>query len=321
MNRMANNANRWLIFVDTNIFLDFYRTRGDTALKQLDVLVKSKDRLITGDQVRMEYLKHRLKVVSQIFKEEVKKPIEQSLPAVLSTSDKGEELLRLMKLSAAAYSELRKSTEGALGNPQESDPVYQRAMKIWLGDEELNLNRAKEERFGIRELAKKRHVLGFPPKKPDDISIGDAVNWEWMIWCAKHSSIGSNVLIVSRDGDYGVTINNESYLNDWLKEEFRERVAPDAEVRLTVRITDAMRLLNESVSKTDESEEDRLAEDWLREASRRSTLNALGLLASGQWEKELIELMLPKERVASSLRKGLLHPDSPLFDENTDKSS
>src|SRR5580765_7471463 len=44
-----------------------------------------------------------------------------------------------------------------------------------------------------------------PPRKPNDTSMGDAINWEWIVECAK--TLNGSVIIVSRDRDYGVTYN------------------------------------------------------------------------------------------------------------------
>jgi hypothetical protein len=41
-----------LIFIDTNIFLDFYRAAGrDTKLSILSLIDSNHDRIITGEQV------------------------------------------------------------------------------------------------------------------------------------------------------------------------------------------------------------------------------------------------------------------------------
>jgi hypothetical protein len=45
-----------LLFIDTNIFLDFYRVRGGgEGLSLLQRVEEHHDRIITGDQVEMEY--------------------------------------------------------------------------------------------------------------------------------------------------------------------------------------------------------------------------------------------------------------------------
>ncbi|MDT9702339.1 PIN domain-containing protein, partial [Streptomyces sp. P17] len=53
-----------LLFIDTNILLDFYRIRkSDISIKYLEQIEACKDRLITGSQVEMEYKKNRQKVI------------------------------------------------------------------------------------------------------------------------------------------------------------------------------------------------------------------------------------------------------------------
>lgn len=47
-----------LIFIDTNIYLDFYRIRkSDVSMSYLDLIDKLKNRLIIGDQIEMEFKK------------------------------------------------------------------------------------------------------------------------------------------------------------------------------------------------------------------------------------------------------------------------
>jgi hypothetical protein len=50
--------NKLLIFIDTNILLDFYRVRRDgVGLGLLEKIGDHHDRIITGSQVEMEYKK------------------------------------------------------------------------------------------------------------------------------------------------------------------------------------------------------------------------------------------------------------------------
>lgn len=53
-----------LLFVDTNVLLDFYRIRKtDISTKYLEQLEACKDRLIVGSQIEMEYKKNRQRVI------------------------------------------------------------------------------------------------------------------------------------------------------------------------------------------------------------------------------------------------------------------
>ena len=73
----------WLVFVDTNIFLDLYRQGGENAERQLAALERHKDSLIVGEQVKMEYLKNRQKVIVQGQKN-IKNPDKPFVPPILS---------------------------------------------------------------------------------------------------------------------------------------------------------------------------------------------------------------------------------------------
>lgn len=52
-----------LVFIDTNIYLDFYRYGNDVSLSLLDHVDKNHDRIITTAEVEMEYKKNRQKVI------------------------------------------------------------------------------------------------------------------------------------------------------------------------------------------------------------------------------------------------------------------
>ena len=143
-----------------------------------------------------------------------------------------------------------------LNRPSASDRVYQTLQRVFKTPSPYNLNRDAKVRFAIRNLARKRFVLGYPPRKSGDTSIGDAVNWEWIVHCAKES--GNAVVIVSRDTDYGISYDNEFYLNDWLRQEFSERVSKIRKVVLTDRLAEAFKLVAIKVSAEAEKEEKEL---------------------------------------------------------------
>ena len=93
----------------------------------------------------------------------------------------------------------------------------------------------------------RRFLHGCPPSKRTDTSLGDAFNWEWIIQCAKDQN--ADVLIVSRDSDYGITFDDKSYINDHLKQEFSERVSRKAKVILFGRLSEALRQFDVELSK------------------------------------------------------------------------
>jgi hypothetical protein len=84
------------------------------------------------------------------------------------------------------------------------------------------------------------------------------LHWEWIVRCAQKSDDLHNILIVSRDGDFGVVYNNKVILNDWLYREFKERVSKKRSIELTQKLTFALERLNEQVSPADVEEEKKL---------------------------------------------------------------
>ena len=88
--------------------------------------------------------------------------------------------------------------------------------------------------------------------------MGDAVNWEWVVACAISS--GKDIVIVSRDSDYGEKYGGKRILNDWLTLEFRERVSRRRRLVLTEELSEAFKLVKVKVSEAAQSEEKELLE-------------------------------------------------------------
>lgn len=250
-----------LIFIDTNIFLDFYRIRRtDVSMKYLEEIVKHKDIIITSSQVEMEYKKNRQSAILESITEVTKKNnINLSVPAILTDA----QALKMMKKSKAEIDnqqkKLKLQIERILKKPNLYDPVYKSLQKIFTNKSQVNLNRENKIRISIRNLAKKRFLLGYPPRKKDDNSIGDAINWEWIIKCAEIT--GKHIIIVTRDTDFGAITENESYLNDWLKQEFKQRISQKRKLILTDKLSQAFQLVEIPVSKEMIEEEKSVIKD------------------------------------------------------------
>jgi predicted nucleic acid-binding protein len=248
------------IFIDTNIFLDFYRIRkSDASLKYLEEIEKHKDLIITSSQVEMEYKKNRQAVILESISE-VKKinNVSLTVPVVLSDAKPVEMIKKSKKEIDNQQKKLKERIEKILTNPSQNDPVYKKLQKLFKHNSEVNLHREKKIRFAIRKLAMKRFLLGYPPRKSDDNSIGDAVNWEWIIKCAETS--GKHIIIVTRDKDFGAIYDNNSYLNDWLRQEFRQRISQQRKLILTDKLAYAFKLVQIPVTEEMEEEENKVIE-------------------------------------------------------------
>jgi len=251
----------YLIFIDANILLDFYRIRsGGISLKYLQEIEKNKDKLILTSQVEMEYRKNRqgaiLEAFSAINKIASDKP---QVPTILFEAQPVAMIKKAQEQIGKQQKRIKARINKILENPSGNDVVFQTLQRVFKGKSDYYLDKANEKRYAIRKLALKRFGLGYPPRKRSDNSIGDAINWEWIISCAK--SCEKNVIIVSRDGDYGVSHNDNVYLNDWLLTEFKDRISQQRKVILTDKLSKAFELVNIPVTVEMKEEEQKVIDE------------------------------------------------------------
>ena len=265
-----------LLFIDTNILLDFYRyPRGSAILDVLGHIDKNHDKIITSTQVEMEYKKNRQKVIINSIPD-MKGPKWDSykLPVILSEAQAAQSIEVNRKNINKQSKVLKTKIEQILKSPSTNDEVFKTLQRLFKSDSDLNLRRPNKTRFTIRNLARKRFSLGYPPRKDSDTSIGDGVNWEWIIHCAK--SKNQDVVIVSRDTDYGCRLNDGMIINDWLCQEFKERVNRRKKVILTDKLTDGFKLVDISVKKKEvEDETEMLSELLHQDESKQAELQEL----------------------------------------------
>ncbi|PIB23710.1 hypothetical protein BFP77_15465 [Maribacter sp. 4U21] len=280
-----------LIFIDTNILLDFYRIRkSDISLKYLEEIENHLDLIITSSQVEMEFKKNRQSVILESITE-VKKigTVTGNIPAILSDTKAVEMIAKSRKEIQKKQKKLKEKIENILKNPTYNDPVYKSLQKLFSYNSEINLNRENKVRFTIRNLAKKRFLLGYPPRKKTDNSIGDAVNWEWIIRCAENT--GKHIILVTRDSDFGCVYDNDSHLNDWLKQEFKQRISQKRKIILTDKLHKAFQLVEIPVTKEMIEEEENVINTSFRSYKSFQLKEAIEQLKerleSNEWNESL----------------------------------
>ena len=247
MTAKTNTKMDALVFIDTNIFLDFYRIRKtNVSMKYLEEIEKHKELIIINSQVEMEFKKNRQSVILESLAEVRKFDVPNlSVPMILNDTKTVDLISKSKNEIKLNKKKLTDRIEKILKNTNQ-DPVYKSLEKLFRHKSEINLSRENKLRFSIRNLAKKRFVLGYPPRKKSDNSIGDAINWEWIIYCAQKT--GKQIILVTRDTDFGAIDPTESYLNDWLNQEFKERVGRRRKIILTDKLSQAFKLLKIPVS-------------------------------------------------------------------------
>ncbi|CAI8404787.1 MAG: Uncharacterised protein [Flavobacterium sp. SCGC AAA160-P02] len=247
-----------LIFIDTNILLDFYRIKkSNVSMKYLEEIENHLDLIITSSQVEMEFKTNRQSVILKSISEIKKIGNEKvSVPVILSDAKAVEMIQKARKEIQKKQKKLKERIEKILKNPVYHDPVYKSLDKLFKHKSNINLNRQNKKRFKVRSLAKKRFILGYPPRKKSDNSIGDAVNWEWIIDCAEQT--GKHIILVTRDSDFGCTYDDDSYLNDWLKQEFKQRISRKRKIVLTDKLSTAFQLVEIPVTEEMIEEENKV---------------------------------------------------------------
>lgn len=241
-----------LLFIDTNIWLDFYRARNETGLQLLEHTEALADRLIVTYQLESEFKKNRQAAMLEGM-QDLKAPTAVTRPGIFSDAKDAEVIGRNVKDAEKRVKKMKARMVHALEKPALHDPVYKVCQRLFHKADDLTLDRNNKLKKAIRTKALRRFLHGCPPRKKNDTSMGDAFNWEWMVHCAKEKKTG--LVIVSRDSDYGATLDQKSYINDHLRQEFSDRVSRKRQLLLCSRLSDALKLFEVAVSPQEEEAE------------------------------------------------------------------
>ncbi len=257
---MAKGPKQRLLFVDTNKFLDFYRAE-EAGISLLGHLDKLHDHTITTFQVEMEFKKHR---VGEIAKSVRNMKFEGNLldvPAFLRETRTVKVIRKNLKDCKERITGLQQWVKAALDDPPMNDEVYIIAQRLFADrNNPLNLHPEHSDLKKIRQRAMRRFFLGYPPRKNSDTSCGDAINWEWILECVRGAN--KDVVVVSRDADYGTKIGDAVYPNDWLATEVK-RINKQRKVLVFHQLSEALKELNVKVSAAERDEEEKLAKKTL----------------------------------------------------------
>ncbi len=247
-----------LLFVDTNIWLDFYRQRqSDVALELLAKLESVADHIVVTNILDMEYRKNRQTAIAEGLKA-LASPAPLATHGIFSQAKAAKAIDTKLKAAGKLVTTLRARLIKALEDPTRHDPVYKTCQRIFSRDSDLVLNVESDRRLKsvIRERAMRRFYLGCPPRKDDSLSLGDAVNWEWMVRCAEERNV--DLVILTRDLDYGINVDKKLYVNDHLSQEFKDRVGLQRKVFLYDQSAQALKHFAVTVSKEAVESEARL---------------------------------------------------------------
>lgn len=207
------------LFIDANIFLDFYHLSGGDIeeLKKLVALLEDgKITLFSCPQLREEIKRNRDGKISDSMKEFKKANFKVSFPAFCKQYDQYKEIRGLLTEANKKHSDLyAKAMEDVRASALAADSVISGLL-------EKSKNVEPDEPMYMAAL--KRFRMGNPPGKKK-VTLGDEMNWESLL---KGVPDGEGLVFISGDGDYCSPVD-ESALNSFLIDEWKSRKKSEVE--------------------------------------------------------------------------------------------
>jgi len=196
------------LFVDTNIYLDFYHFSKDDLeeLKKLvDVIKKGEINLIVTSQVVEEIKRNRDSKIADAYKQFVDSKLELKIPEMCKSYSEFSIIKTALRTIDTARTKLQEELDNSIRDHSlQADTLIQQLL-----DKATSIDTTK-----YLGLARERYDFGTPPGKND--SYGDALNW---IGLLKKLNGKEDLCFISDDKDFKSPFNiNEmsSYLvNEW----------------------------------------------------------------------------------------------------------
>ena len=189
------------VYVDTNIFMDFYQSAQD-ALGVFAELLGRADRLITTEQTLAEFERNRaqrLSVLIDAFSKSVK--VQPHTTSVIKSLEEWPLLIEKRDEFKSHAAAVQSRLESFLAQPS-VDPVYTKFREV-MGARGVKIIPTTD---ALITRAHRRKLLGNPPSSPDKHTIGDEMIWESLL-----EGCGEDLIIVSRDGTFKA---HEAFLRD-----------------------------------------------------------------------------------------------------------
>lgn len=252
------------IYVDTNIFIDFYQSAQD-AVSAFDELSKFAAHLVFTEQSIREFQRNRngsLANLIQQFEKSIK--VAPYTTSLLQHMPEFKALIEARDTFAQKANEVTRRLRELQRTPG-SDPVSAKFLALSGHNSALTLTVTPE----LVNRAHQRKLLGNPPTSPDKYTVGDEVTWESLL-----EHLKDDLIVVSRDR----TFSDNFVL---LAREFQERTGKQL-ILVTGRVADALRRIGETPSKELVEEEERSMPEelMLRVGPQWSVVEIQGTMAT-----------------------------------------
>lgn len=208
------------IFIDANIYVNFFDSNQSTLKTLLDSLVEIKDSLFITSQIVDEVNRNKLKVaqrslgnhfesLSKVNQDNKKINLPEHLE-IGSTNLQtwNSQRTNINKENKKLYDELKDIINNTLTEIMCSSDKVSQTFNLLFQDSLV----ASEEEI---KKGRYRRELGNPPGKPND-PLGDQISWEQFLNASRELE---NIWIITTDKDYYTTFKGKNYLNSFLYNE------------------------------------------------------------------------------------------------------
>ena len=199
------------VFIDTNLYLDFYRM-GQDKLDELNKVFAlheyGKLKIWLPELLKNEFWRNRSKVVSDNIKG-IEKDYKPSLSNIFRQHEDQKEFIRIVSETNKLKNKILLDIQQQFKNETLSADLV--IKKIFAAAEIINADEATIDK------GKRRFDLGNPPGK--NKSYGDAVNWECLLSAIPD---GEDIYLITEDSDYKSPFVKDN-INEYLKHEWKKK--------------------------------------------------------------------------------------------------
>ena len=193
------------IFIDTNIFLDFYRiNKNDEIKKVLNEIKKYKMFFINTEQSIDEFLRNRERAINNFVTDLRKQNYSIFNNNFIATLESYDDYFKSVKKANDATKNIIKECV-ALIEDNNKDIIYKTYFSIF------NIKKSYKRTDSIIDKAIKRKYIGNPPTSNGKTTCCDEIIWETLL-----ENCSEDLVIVSRDETF-----NDNY--NFLKKEYLEK--------------------------------------------------------------------------------------------------
>jgi hypothetical protein len=279
------------LFIDANIYLEYFKVNSSERLTPLNELVKLLEKkkivLLIPNQTRQEYIRNRRQIA------------ETARVALVTQSEASFFLPAIMDIKAEEMKEVKNNVDRLKKSYKGLLEKYDQCVEDENTDADNLIGKlfemagTLEEGDDVLDKAYVRYMKGNPPRKNNN-SYGDAIAWETLLGKGGNDDL----VVVTRDGDYAESYKGELVISKFLTEDWKQKTVGKNTLKLYRSLAE---FVNTFENKTTISKE--IVD---QEKSTR-------LVTSNEFLTVNHSLRAPDERVSWEQFSGLYDSDSVPF--------